>query len=56
MQTRSSVFPVCLLTMLVILLSACGVVPTNNQPPANAITITMAYSPEKEDWLTERIK
>ncbi|MFP4435787.1 MAG: extracellular solute-binding protein [Chloroflexaceae bacterium] len=55
MPTRNSVFTVFLLTMLMVLCAACGVVPTNNQPPANAITITMAYSPEKEIWLTERI-
>lgn len=24
-------------------------------PPANAVTVTVAYSPEKEGWLTERI-
>jgi Ca-activated chloride channel homolog len=55
MPTRNSVFTVFLLTMLMVFCAACGVVPTNNAPAANAITITMAYSPEKESWLTERI-
>lgn len=46
---------VCVL--LAMLLIACGIVPTSggDEPPSNALTITIAYSPEKEAWLTDRI-
>lgn len=37
------------------LLLACGGLGTDG-PPANAITVRIAYSPEKEKWLTEQIQ
>lgn len=49
------------LLMLMIILGgfilACGGLPggSADAPPSNAITISIAYSPEKEGWLTERI-
>lgn len=42
-------------------LAACGSIPGSGgdsgtaQPPRNALTITIAYSPEKEGWLKDRI-
>lgn len=36
------------------MLSACGAL-GGDGPPANALRISIAYSPEKEGWLTERI-
>lgn len=50
-----------LLAMLGAALAACGSIPgagSDNgtaQPPSNALTITIAYSPEKEGWLKDRI-
>lgn len=46
-----------LLALLVAMLAACGVLDSgsSDEPPSNALQITIAYSPEKEDWLTERI-
>ena len=50
-----------LLAMLGAALAACGSIPGvgsdsgTAQPPRNALTITIAYSPEKEGWLKDRI-
>ena len=50
-----------LLTMLVSAISACGSGSSgggggsSGGTPANALNISIAYSPEKEKWLTERI-
>jgi Ca-activated chloride channel family protein len=45
-----------LLTLLTILLSGCGNLDgLPGGSDANAITITIAYSPEKDKWLTEQI-
>jgi Ca-activated chloride channel family protein len=47
-----------LMALLVSAVAACGQQGGANgtpQAPANALTITIAYSPEKEGWLTERI-
>jgi Ca-activated chloride channel family protein len=47
-----------LLTMLASAISACGSSGgggSSGGPPSNALSITIAYSPEKEKWLTERI-
>lgn len=52
---------IVLLSLLGAALAACGVAPSvanNNgtpQAPANALKISIAYSPEKETWLLERI-
>jgi Ca-activated chloride channel homolog len=45
------------LLLVAALLSACGALGSGggDGPPANAIRVTIAYSPEKEGWLTERI-
>ncbi|HEX6288402.1 MAG TPA: VWA domain-containing protein [Herpetosiphonaceae bacterium] len=52
--------PIRLLLLLALLLTACG--PTTASPPgeaseapANAVKITLAYSPEKEAWLNDRL-
>ncbi|NJK79764.1 MAG: VWA domain-containing protein [Chloroflexaceae bacterium] len=51
----------CVLLLLSVVLSACGIGNVSlpgtppDQAPANAITISIAYSPEKEGWLTDRI-
>jgi len=37
------------------LLAACGQIGAGG-PPANAITVSIAYSPEKEKWLAEQIQ
>jgi len=51
-----------LLVVLALLFSSCGSLPggggdttDSGQAPANAVRITIAYSPEKEGWLKERI-
>jgi Ca-activated chloride channel family protein len=47
-----------LLAMLASAISACGSSSSgggSSGPPANALSISIAYSPEKEKWLTERI-
>ncbi|HNP73162.1 MAG TPA: VWA domain-containing protein [Kouleothrix sp.] len=50
-----------LLAMLGAVLAACGANPLGGadngtpQAPSNALKITIAYSPEKEGWLTDRI-
>lgn len=46
-----------LFTLLAGLLAACGGGggSTSDGPPANAIAISIAYSPEKEKWLNEQI-
>jgi Ca-activated chloride channel homolog len=47
-----------LFAMLAGLLAACGQIGSGGQgdsPPSNAITVTIAYSPEKENWLNEQI-
>lgn len=45
-----------LFVLFVTILAACNFISgSTDEPPANALTITMAYSPEKEGWLTERI-
>ncbi|NWG20047.1 MAG: VWA domain-containing protein [Chloroflexi bacterium] len=51
-----------LLVVLALLFSSCGSLPggggdttDSGQVPANAVRITIAYSPEKEGWLKERI-
>ncbi len=51
---RRWLLPLLVLSML---LSACGLGDsgTVDGPPADGTTITIAYSPEKEGWLTERI-
>lgn len=50
---------VLLLALLSTLVAACGQsAPSTGgtaDPPSNALKITIAYSPEKEDWLKERI-
>lgn len=52
-------YSIVILPLLILLLLACGVLPGGsaggNQPPSNALTITIAYSPEKEAWLLDRI-
>lgn len=51
-----------LLLALFMLVSACGIENFTEsgdgtpQPPSNALVIQMAYSPEKEGWLTERFE
>ncbi|HWQ15324.1 MAG TPA: VWA domain-containing protein [Roseiflexaceae bacterium] len=44
-----------LLLLLAALVAACGDAGAGGGPPANAVRVTIAYSPEKEGWLTERI-
>jgi Ca-activated chloride channel homolog len=48
-----------LFTLLVPLAAACGELGIgggeSGDAPANAVKVTIAYSPEKEGWLTERI-
>src|SRR5690349_4585470 len=49
-----------LLTLpLLVALAACGLPGGTggggDSPPSNALRISLAYSPEKEGWLTERI-
>src|SRR4051812_996546 len=52
---------ILLLSLVSAALAACGSigVPGSSsgtpQAPSNALTISIAYSPEKETWLTERI-
>jgi Ca-activated chloride channel family protein len=47
---------IVLMSLLAAALAACGAMGTGGGgAPANALTITIAYSPEKEGWLTERI-
>jgi Ca-activated chloride channel family protein len=50
---------VLLFTLLTALLAACGTPGSGNngtaEAPSNALKITIAYSPEKEDWLKDRI-
>jgi Ca-activated chloride channel family protein len=50
---------VLLLTLLAGMLAACGsggAGGAGDGPPANAIRVSFAYSPEKEKWLTEQIE
>src|SRR5437868_533849 len=48
-----------LLTVITAVLAACGVPGSANngtpQAPSNALKINIAYSPEKEGWLKDRI-
>ncbi|HMQ31546.1 MAG TPA: VWA domain-containing protein [Chloroflexaceae bacterium] len=46
-----------LITALAVLLSACGALggAGGDGPPANALRISIAYSPEKEKWLAEQL-
>lgn len=47
-----------LFTLLAVLLAGCsglGDLGIGDGPPSNAIRISIAYSPEKEKWLTEQI-
>lgn len=47
-----------LISLLAALLSACGALGGaggDDGPPANAVRISIAYSPEKEKWLNEQI-
>src|SRR5688572_6081695 len=51
---------VLLATLISAMLAACGMpggLSSSGTPtaPSNAITVSIAYSPEKEGWLTERI-
>ena len=47
---------IVLMSLLAAALAACGAMGTGGGgAPANALKITIAYSPEKEGWLTERI-
>ena len=53
---------ILLSTILSVLLAACGRVgggggatTATSGPPANAVRVSIAYSPEKEKWLTEQI-
>jgi Ca-activated chloride channel family protein len=52
---------ILLLSLLIAVLAACGApsIPAGGngtpQAPSNALKITIAYSPEKENWLKERI-
>lgn len=51
---------VLLLALLGAIIAACGLPDGTgstdpDEPPANALKITIAYSPEKEGWLTDRI-
>ena len=38
-----------------LVVAACGNLTGGGGVPANAITITITYSPEKEEWLKDRI-
>lgn len=49
---------ILLFSVLTALLAACGLPGSTNgtpEAPSNALKITIAYSPEKEDWLKDRI-
>jgi Ca-activated chloride channel family protein len=53
---------ISLFLLFMLLISACGIVDvgsngdgTSQGPPPDALAITIAYSPEKETWLQERI-
>ncbi|MBX0326541.1 VWA domain-containing protein [Oscillochloris sp. ZM17-4] len=46
---------VLLLAMAAGILSSCGDIGGGSGPSSNALRISIAYSPEKEGWLTERI-
>lgn len=49
-----------LLLLMALLLTACGTAGTTpgtaDQAPSNAVKISIAYSPEKESWLTSRLE
>ncbi len=47
--------PLLLLTIIGLIASACGDLTDGGGASANAVTITMTYSPEKDDWLKDRI-
>lgn len=44
-----------LLIIIGLIASACGDLSSGGGVSANALTITMTYSPEKDDWLKDRI-
>ncbi len=44
-----------LLIIIGLITSACGDLSSGGGVSANALTITMTYSPEKDDWLKDRI-
>lgn len=46
---------IVLLALLASLLAACGGDSGSTNTPSNALRISIAYSPEKEKWLTEQI-
>lgn len=48
-----------LVLLMALLLTACGtnsISDTGDQAPSNAVKISIAYSPEKESWLTSRLE
>lgn len=59
MNSMRNLHLVLLFTVLSGMLAACGEIggalTGGDGPPANAIQISIAYSPEKEKWLTEQI-
>lgn len=49
-------YPLLVLLIIVgLIASACGDLTGSGGAPANAITITITYSPEKDEWLKDRI-
>ncbi len=47
--------PLLLLIIIGLIASACGDLTDGGGASAGAVTITMTYSPEKDDWLKDRI-
>ncbi|PMP81524.1 MAG: hypothetical protein C0183_12075 [Roseiflexus castenholzii] len=54
-HARRSCIPFVLLLVIGLIASACGDLNVGDGAPANAITITITYSPEKDEWLKDRI-